>query len=169
MKLLVAYASRMGSNAEIAQRIGRQLQDAGHEVDVRPCSPTLDAGPYAGVVLGSALYLGRWERSALRFLRREAVQLAGRPTWLFQSGPCGTGLVLAEVDTPRAVRRLTTTIGLEEPVTFGGRLDRTQAHSRLQRWMATGTYAGDFRDWAQISAWTSVVLNSLSESVRAPR
>lgn len=163
MKILVAYASRMGSNAEIADRIGQQLEEAGHDVDVRPCSPTLAAAPYDGVVLGSALYIGRWDRPALLFLRREASRLTERPTWLFQSGPSG-GTELSEVEVPRAVRRLCAKTGLALPVTFGGRLERAHAKSRLQRWMATGTYAGDFRDWDQVSAWTSLIVSGLAEN-----
>lgn len=33
-RILVAYASKKGSTAEIAQAIGKELQGAGHLVDV---------------------------------------------------------------------------------------------------------------------------------------
>lgn len=162
MKILVAYASRMGSNAEIAQRIGQQLTEAGHDVDVSRCADAAAANDYDAVLLGSALYMGRWDKTALRYLRAQSDQLAQRPTWLFQSGPCGEGLELEHVDTPRAVRRLSGRIGLAPPVTFGGRLDRAKATTTLSRWMATGTYAGDFRDWDQVHAWTAEVMAQLA-------
>ena len=169
MKLLVAYASRMGSNAEIAHRIGRHLTDAGHVVDVRPCSPELKATPYEGVVLGSALYVGRWDRPAVSFLHRQAAQLAERPTWLFQSGPCGDGLDLSAVRAPRAVRNVCARSGLAAPVTFGGRLDPATARSSFDRWVASGTRVGDFRDWEQISAWTWGVVRALASGRPVPR
>ena len=37
-KILIAYASRTGSTAEIAQAIAAQLETAGHHVDLQPCS-----------------------------------------------------------------------------------------------------------------------------------
>ena len=43
--------------------------------------------------------------------------------------------------------------GLQPPVTFGGRLIRSEATGPISRWMATGSLAGDFRDWARIRAW----------------
>lgn len=163
LKILVAYASRMGSTAEIAERIGRQLSEAGHEVQVTPCAEAPDAGGYDAVILGSALYLGRWDASARGYLRSQETALAGRPTWLFQSGPCGDGFDLEQAAAPRSVRRRSERMGLEPPVTFGGRLDRTRTKTPLSRWMATGTYAGDFRDWDQVHAWTATVLDQLAE------
>ena len=169
MKILVAYASRMGSNAEIAQRIGDQLREAGHEVDVTPCADAADVAAYEAVIIGSALYMGHWDKAASSYLKSQAVLLAKRPTWLFQSGPCGEGLDLDHIDTPGAIRKLAGQIGLTAPVTFGGRLDRTKATTRLSRWMATGTYAGDFRDWDQVRRCTGEVAAELAEGHhRAP-
>ena len=36
MKVLVAYASKHGSTAEIAETVGTVLQERGYEVDVKP-------------------------------------------------------------------------------------------------------------------------------------
>ena len=115
MKILVAYASRMGSTAEIAERMADQLSEAGHDVDVSQCVDAPDALGYEAVIIGSALYIGRWEPSALRYLRAKALQLGQRPTWLFQSGPCGEGSELEHVETPGAVRRLSHRIGAGTP------------------------------------------------------
>lgn len=161
MKILVAHASRMGSTAEIAQRIADQLREAGHEVDVSPCSDAPNADRYAAVIIGSALYIGRWERSALAYLTAQTAHLAGRPTWLFQSGPCGEVLDKEPTKTPRAVLRLTQRMNLPPPVTFGGRLDPLRAKTRLARWMAKSAYAGDYRDWDQVRSWTEKILVQL--------
>ena len=167
MLILVAYASRMGANAEIAERVAEQLRDAGHVVETSPCATAPDAGGYDAVILGSAIYVGRWDRSALRYLRTQSAALAERPTWLFQSGPCGEGAETEQVAAPRAVRRLTARIGLAPPVTFGGRLDRSLARTRISRWMATGTYAGDFRDWERVRSWTARFLAEVAQGPHA--
>ena len=162
----MAHASRMGSTAEIARRIGEQLRSAGHDVDVRSCADAGDAASYDAVVLGSALYVGRWLPQARRYLQSQAEALARRPTWLFQSGPCGDGFDLAAVRAPRAVRRSAAAIGAELPTTFGGRLDRARATDRLSRWVATGTLAGDFRDWHLVRSWTDEIIADLAAGHR---
>ena len=89
--VLVVYASRMGSTGEIASRVGERLTRRGYEVDVHSTATARDARLYDAVIVGSAVYLRRWDRTALRYLQAQAPDLAERPTWLFQSGPCGTG------------------------------------------------------------------------------
>lgn len=163
MRILVAHASRMGSTAEIARRIGEQLRTAGHEVDVRSCADAPGAGSYDAVVIGSALYAGRWLPQARRYLQSQARSMARPRTWLFQSGPCGEVFDLAAVRVPRPVRRLAAAIGANLPTTFGGRLDRTRATERLSRWVATGTLAGDFRDWHLVRRWTEDIITDLAE------
>ena len=160
-KVLVAYATRMGSTREIAAAIGEVLTDAGCDVDVQPCSLARHAGAYDAVIIGSALYLGRWEKSGTAYLRRNAWALSELPTWLFQSGPCGNSTI-SEVETPRAIKQLSDQIGLGKPQTFGGKLDRTKATGPLSRWMATGTFSGDFRDWEQIRQWATSVAHHLN-------
>lgn len=169
MRILVAHASRMGSTAEIAAHVAAQLSAAGHDVDVRSCADAPAATGYDAVVLGSALYLGRWLEPALRYLQTQAVPLGQRPTWLFQSGPCGAGFDLDAVRVPRRVRTLARRVGSAPTTTFGGRLDRARTTSRLGRWMATGALSGDFRDWDLISAWTETIVVRLAEGhQRAP-
>lgn len=91
-KILVVYAMRMGSSAEIAQAIGQQLSSRGFEVDVRPTTGAPDARTYEAIVVGSAVYTGHWDKDAVQYLQDQAPILAGRPTWLFQSG---TGMTSA--------------------------------------------------------------------------
>ena len=89
MTVLVAAASKYGATAEIAEAIGRALRESGVSADVRPVEQVGDLSGYTGVVLGSAVYLGRWLEPARRFVEEHADELAARPTWLFSSGPVG--------------------------------------------------------------------------------
>ena len=87
-RVLVAYGSKYGSTAEIAQAIGTTLRVAGLEVDVKRAHEVRSLEPYRAVVLGSAVYMARWRRDAIRLLRRRS-ELGEREVWLFSSGPVG--------------------------------------------------------------------------------
>ncbi|MCW2804006.1 MAG: flavodoxin [Propionibacteriaceae bacterium] len=172
-KVLVAYATRMGSTGEIAEAIGEQIRSRGFEVDVQPCHDAHDAWTYDAVIVGSAVYVGHWDKDAVDYLKHQAPDLAERPTWLFQSGPCGEGSEHEQTDVPRAIRKLDFEIGLEPPMTFGGRLDHSKAVGPVSRWMSHGSFAGDFRDWPTIRAWADqiadkLLLNPTSTTVTSP-
>ena len=87
MTVLVTAASRHGGTREIAEAIARELEAQGVSVELRELEEVSDLGRYDAVVLGSAVYLGRWLEPALRFVERHADELAERKTWLFSSGP----------------------------------------------------------------------------------
>jgi hypothetical protein len=52
-QVLVAYASKRGSTAEIAQTVAEALQGAGLEVDCTPAADVADVAPYDAVVPGA--------------------------------------------------------------------------------------------------------------------
>ncbi len=160
-KILVAYASRMGSTKEIAVAIGDQLTRRGFEVDVQPAAVAENAGHYRAVIVGSAIYLRHWDKDALRYLHSQAPDLAERPTWLFQSGPCDPEAPVAETGVPHAISQICFEIGVKPPMTFGGNLDPRRAKRWLARLVAKGDLAGDFRDWDQIRDWTDQVADEL--------
>jgi menaquinone-dependent protoporphyrinogen oxidase len=62
MRVLVSAASRHGSTAEIAERIGsvlrEELVDVRAQVDVLPADAVGDIDGYDVLVLGSAVYMG---------------------------------------------------------------------------------------------------------------
>jgi menaquinone-dependent protoporphyrinogen oxidase len=82
-RVLVAYASKNGSMAEIAEAIARELQRHGLEVDRLEADSVQDLEPYGAVVLGSAVYAKRWRGSARGFLRRHRAVLPSIPWWVF--------------------------------------------------------------------------------------
>ena len=159
--VLVVYASRMGSTREIAEAIGAQLSSRGFPVAVAAAADAAPARSFDAVILGSAVYMGRWDFDALDYLRRQSDDLSDRPTWLFQSGPTGPAKENARTHTPRAVRRLCHQIGLAEPMTFAGNLDHSRAKGWLARWVSNGELAGDFRDWDLIRGWADAIADQL--------
>ena len=63
MRVLVSSASRHGSTDQVATRIALTLREGlpgDTVVDVLQAAEVSDASAYDAVVLGSAVYLGRW-------------------------------------------------------------------------------------------------------------
>ena len=87
MKVLVAYASKYGSTAEVAESIARVLRSRCVHADVRAAGEVEDIEGYDGVVLGGGIYVGRWHRNAQRFARHFADDLAALPVAVFALGP----------------------------------------------------------------------------------
>lgn len=161
-RVLVAYATRGGSTQEIAEAVADELRQTDHSVTIAPCDAAPDAEGFDAVVVGSALYTGRWLAAATHYLRRQSRALAGRPTYLFQSGPCSEDP--NATPTPRAIRSLARRLGLAEPTTFAGRIDPARITGRFSRWLATSVPAGDFRDWTAIRGWGYAVGCGLQDS-----
>lgn len=159
MHVLVAYATKNGSTAGIAQAIGEELKQMGLEVDVRPVHEVRDVQPYGAVILGSAIYLGRWRKEALRFGSRHAGEFRGRPVWLFDSGPLNASPDEGKNEPVKAAEELLRQIGARGRVTFGGRLMQEDA-SRFMRSLIesgkAGSY-GDFRNFDRIRAWAHAI------------
>ena len=93
MKILVAYATRHGATAGIAERVTAALQAVGLSAEARPVEDVTNVEPYDAVVIGGAAYMFHWLKPALKFCRRHHKERAARPVWLFSSGPLGTDLV----------------------------------------------------------------------------
>ena len=156
MRVLVSAASRHGSAAAIAERIGRvlrdELADLSAQVDVEPPEAVAELDGYDGIVLGSAVYMGHWLDSARQLALRYARSGADRPVWLFSTGPVG--------DPPRPdeqpvdVGAVVGETRARQHRLFGGVLDRDRLGLRERALVAAlrAPY-GDFRDWTAIEAW----------------
>jgi len=161
--LLVAYASNHGSTREVAEAIGRSLQEDGLSTDVRPVEEVHDLAGYSAVVLGAPLYMGRWQRHAHAFLRRHQEALAERPLGVFALGPLH--------DDPKEWSEARAQLGTAlarhgvRPVLvelFGGRVD--PAHLRFP---FSKMPPGDLRDWDAIAAWAGRLPKALGIALPA--
>jgi menaquinone-dependent protoporphyrinogen oxidase len=171
-RILVAYATKFGATAEIAEAIGKTLESAGLQVDVRPARDVESFGPYRAVVLGSGVYMGRWRREAARLLRRRK-ELDARDVWFFSSGPTGepkpdeTPEQIARWTRPKRVEKTAVAVGAHEHVVFGGRV--SEGGGFISRKMVENTPPEfrDRRDWAAIEAWARGIAAALSPATTA--
>ncbi|TIC88539.1 flavodoxin [Nocardioides sp. GY 10113] len=162
MKALVVYGSKRGGTKGLAQMLGDALTEQGIEVTVRSAAVrTGDVGSYDAVVVGGALYAGRWHKAARRFVKRESDALRDTKVWLFSSGPIGDDAEPAgEMEPVGHVRAAMERVGAVGHATFGGRLE-PDAKGFPANAMAK-KMAGDWRDPEAVSAWAKEIAASLA-------
>ena len=85
--VLIAYSTRSGSTAEVAQAIAAALQDAGVPAEVLPVAQVNSLAGREAVILGAPLYMGRFPKEFHQFLRLHHEALHGMHPWLFVLGP----------------------------------------------------------------------------------
>jgi menaquinone-dependent protoporphyrinogen oxidase len=159
MKVLVTAASKHGSTAGIAHRIGEVLAANGHEVDVEP-PDEVDVASYDAVVLGSTVYAGHWLPEARDLVERAGEELAHRPTWLFSSGPVGEPPKPDE--DPVDVASIVEATKARGHHVFAGRIDKSLlTFPEKAIVVALRVRSGDFRDWSEIEAWAEEIVLAL--------
>jgi menaquinone-dependent protoporphyrinogen oxidase len=159
-KILVAYASRTGSTAGIAEAIAKTLSESDLEVDFRPIQEIQDLDTYQSVVLGSAIQDGKWLPEAMQFLKTHQAELQQKPFAAFLV--CMTMAMKNETYRQGAKDWLAPVRTLVKPLRegyFAGVLDISKVPSFSQRLMfrlsvMMGVWTeGDHRDWQAIRAW----------------
>jgi menaquinone-dependent protoporphyrinogen oxidase len=161
MQLLVAYASKHGSTAEMAEAIGLELETAGHDVDVKPMADVDRLGGYDAVVLGSAVYVGRWLPEATSFVEANAASLGEKPVWLFSSGPVGEPEP-KPVGDPEGLSEISDRIKPRHHRVLPGKIDRsTLSFGEKVITSVVRAPEGDFRDWPAISEYAREIAAEL--------
>jgi menaquinone-dependent protoporphyrinogen oxidase len=164
-QVLVAYATKYGATAEIAEKIGQVLRQAGLPTDVLPVDRVSDLSPYEAVVLGSAVYIGKWRKEAAKFLKANETVLAEKPVWLFSSGPPGEGDPVELTQGwqfPGKLQPVADRIAPHDIAVFHGAVDVNRLNF-IEKWMLKNVKAplGDFRDWDAITAWAAAIASAL--------
>jgi menaquinone-dependent protoporphyrinogen oxidase len=163
-RVLVAYASKRGSTAEIAEAVADVLRQSGLDVDCKPAGEVRSLNSCDGVVLGSAVYMKRWRGDAKHFLRKHGKELSQLPFWVFSSGPVGDPSKTPDpswLEPPRTVDRAQQ-LGVRDHVVFGGRVP-AKPRGPIERSMVENTSAEyrDLRNWDEIRAWGSRIASEL--------
>jgi len=162
--ILVTYASRYGSTREVADAIAATLREEGLEAASIAMEAVRDLEPYGAVVMGAALYMYRWHRSARHFLARHRRVLLQRPVAVFALGPVKDPHDDNEWQASRAqLDKELARFRWLEPIAvqlFGGRFDPARLRFPLDRF-AGSEPASDIRDWPAIRSWARKVSATL--------
>ncbi|HYO85323.1 MAG TPA: flavodoxin domain-containing protein [Dermatophilaceae bacterium] len=179
MKTLVAYATRHGATAGIAERIAATLTESGRPAEARAVEEVTSVDGYEAVILGGAAYMFHWLKPAVKFARQHRAALVSRPVWLFSSGPLGTDMVdehgkdVLQTTRPKEFDELTELLHPRGEHIFFGAYDPDAKPiglgERMVRLMpaARGSMpAGDFRDWAAIDTWARGIAEAMGTEDR---
>jgi menaquinone-dependent protoporphyrinogen oxidase len=159
-RILVTYATRAGSTAEVAAAIGESLSQRGYVVEVKPVKEEPDLAGYQAVLMGSCIRMGNWLPEAVGFVKASQPALSGMPVALFSVHMLNVGddetSRTARLAYLNAVRPLLN--GAEE-VYFEGKIEfaRLSFLDRLISKMVKAVQA-DNRDWDKIRAWVPAAL-----------
>lgn len=165
MNVVIAVASRHGGTREIANRIAEVLRRRAIDVDVVDIDTArwLD-DEHDAYIVGSAVYMDRWTRSARRFVDDNRAVLDRHPVWMFSSGP------LDDVEHPPTPSSVDQGLEPRDHRMFGGRLDPAVL-GPFERFVTrlVGAHEGDHRDWHEIEEWASGIADELGRRPSSAR
>jgi menaquinone-dependent protoporphyrinogen oxidase len=147
-KVLVAYGTRAGSTAGVAERISDVLKRGGFAAEAIPANEVRDVASYGAIVLGSAVRAGKLMPEALRFLDKNRAAIAARPFAAFIV--CLTMKDTDEKSRTAASAYLEPVRARVKPLSeglFAGVMDSPQ---------------GDYRKWDEVEAWAAELVPPFS-------
>jgi menaquinone-dependent protoporphyrinogen oxidase len=163
MTVLVAYSSKRGSTAEIAETLAATLRREGLGVCLERAEDVRSLERYDAVVLGSAVYMKRWRGEAKHFLKKHRKALRQMPFWVFSSGPVGDPANDNPdwIEPPKLAEKVEE-LGGRDHVVFGGRVP-AEPRGLVEKAMAEGIpeQFRDRRDWDRIRAWATEIAQQL--------
>jgi len=164
MTVLVAYASKRGSTAEIAETVAATLRREGLGVCLERAEDVESLDGYDAIVLGSAVYMKRWRGDARHFVKKHRKVLRQKPFWVFSSGPVGdpSNDNPDWIEPPKIVEKVEE-LGGRGQIVFGGCLP-AEPSNYMERAMVAGTPREyrDRRDWAAIREWAHRIAAELA-------
>jgi menaquinone-dependent protoporphyrinogen oxidase len=171
MKVLVGYATKHGSTAEVAQFIGNIFREHHLDATVMAVEQVQSVTDYDAFVLGSPVYASMWLTEMSQFLERFGNELAKKPVYYWMN--CirvleedGLTASLNEYVHKPTMEKL----GVRDIGVFAGKLDLNEIDWN-ERWTLAARYegdvlpasrSGDFRDWNTIREWAARVRDELT-------
>lgn len=156
--VLVTYASKYGSTGGVADAIGKELCAKGVNADVVLIQNAGNVHSYQGLVIGSAIYRGKWMSEAIDFVNKNQDILRQLPVAYFlvcmtlsQPTEKNRAQVLSYMDPVLKAVPNVKPVGI---ATFAGALNYSNLSWLNKKILKSkGTPEGDFRDWNAIRAW----------------
>ena len=174
-QVLVAYCTRSGSTAEVAEAIGQKVREAGLAVEVKAIAEVEAIAPGTQVVLGTAIYIGRFPKEFHQFLTRFETELAKVRPWVFVLGPTEKERKQFAAAEEQARKELSRHASLHpaDMRVLGGKFD--PAHLKLAFPMSLimkvpgnplrKLPVTDIRDWEWIQRWAQAIAEEIAARV----
>lgn len=172
VEILIAYCTLSGSTADVACEIGKVMSDAGATVAVKPMAEVHAIPHGQAVVLGGALYAGRFAKEFRRFLGRFERELGEVHPWLFVLGPTEDDAKHFATADQQARKQLAKFPWLRpaDVRVFGGKFDPNHVNlpfpfSLVMKLPANPMHkmpASDIRDWDWIRSWAKAIAQHLN-------
>ncbi|HEY1575535.1 MAG TPA: flavodoxin domain-containing protein [Terracidiphilus sp.] len=170
-EVLIAYCTRSGSTAEVAQAMGETMRAAGVRADVKPMVEVESIAPGTAVMLGTALYIGHFPKDFHRFVARFQKELEQVRPWIFVLGPTEKErkqFAAAEEQARKELRKYPWLRPADMRV-LGGKFDPQHLSlpfpmSLIMKLPANPMKklpASDIRDWAWIRRWVEAIAEGL--------
>lgn len=171
MKALIVFGSRYGSSTEIAEEIGKTMENEGANVDLVNLRKNKvdNIVNYDLIIVGSGIKMGKWTKEPLKFLNKNKSTLQDKKVALFVS--CGAPLS-GKKKMDEAMKLYLEKVANEnlsgEPVSmglFGGVFDPDANNGLMYKMAMKMAKKGfeekgvdtskryDYRDWDEIRDW----------------
>ncbi|MCL2092058.1 MAG: flavodoxin domain-containing protein [Micrococcales bacterium] len=159
----MSVSSRHGGTSEIGARVAQGLRDSGYDVEVVLPDDVTRVDQYAGVVLGTSVYVGRVGLDIKDLVERQGAALRGRPVWMFWSGPVNDQP--ERIPVPEDVVDVAQNAGARQVHVFGGKVVRETLTVTEKSLLArVPVEPGDHRDLDAAYAWGRRVAEEMGNS-----
>jgi menaquinone-dependent protoporphyrinogen oxidase len=161
-RILVTYATRAGSTAEVAAAIGKTLNQRGFSVDVKSVKEQPELGDYQAVVCGSAIRMGNWLPEAVAYVKDNLETFKVLPFAAFSVHLQNTAEDELSLSNRKAyLNSVRTWVNPAEEGYFAGNMDLSKLSfaDRLVTKMVKSPL-GDQRDWEKINSWSNTLFSA---------
>jgi menaquinone-dependent protoporphyrinogen oxidase len=160
VRVLVVYGSSRGGTADLGRAVAEALLNRGIAADIGNASSVDDLAGYDAVIVGGALYAGRWHDDAASFVERNLAALRATNVWFFSSGPLDNSASSGSLAPIAHVKELARLTDIRGHMTFGGVLAKPRGlFGSLFAWGKPG----DYRDPEQIIIWVDRIVAKFGE------
>lgn len=167
--VLIAFATRSGSTAEVAEAIAAAMREAGTPAEILAVSQVNSLAGREALILGAPLYVGRFPKEFRQFLRPHREALSTMHPWFFVLGPTRNEPKDFEAARKQAERQLRHFPRMHpaDLHVFGGRWSTASLPfpfsvvRRLPGKPLNKIPANDIRDWAAIRAWATGIAKQI--------
>lgn len=176
MKVLITYSSGFGTTREVAEEIGRILQDEGHfELELLAIDRVDEIDSYDALVIGSSVRADRPLANVRDFLALHRLDLKGKKIALFAVcllANCAEGQQRVIDQYISQLIEKYPEFNVISKAAFGGKIDfdklnpvtKSLMHRVLEKTGLPTEGSVDTRDWQMIREWSHELIGKIREN-----